>query len=57
VLLETGGGLNALPLLHFHHDAQRFPRLMWAKFIEEVMHVDEQQTDIVNLRYQMSVIQ
>lgn len=38
-----------LTLLHFQHNSDSFSGLMWSEFIDQVMHVDEEDVYIVDL--------
>lgn len=48
MLLEPVGGFDSLPFLQLHHDAQRFARLMRPEFVQQVVDVNEEQTEIVH---------
>jgi len=48
MLLKTLSCFYPLSALKFHHDSESFSGLMWAKFIEKVMNMNEQETEIFN---------
>jgi len=49
VFLETITGIIGLSLLDFHHHAERLSGLMWSEFVDEMMHVNEEEADVVDL--------
>ena len=49
MFLEPLCRLNPLPALHLHHDSEGFPSLVRAELVQQVVDVDEQQTQVLNL--------
>lgn len=43
------GDLTTLPLLNVEHDPERFPGLVRPELVDEVVHVDEQQIEVLDL--------
>lgn len=50
VVLEALGGFYSLALLQLHHDSQRFPRLVRTEFVQQMVDVDEQKTQVFDLK-------
>lgn len=49
VPLEAVGDFDALALLLFQHDPQRLARLVRPELVDQVVHVDEEQRQVVDL--------
>lgn len=47
--LKLFSNVDSLPFLLLHHDPQCLPGLMRSVFVDEVVHVDEQQVEVVQL--------
>ena len=43
--------LAPFPLLNVKHDPESFPGLVRPELVDEVMHVDEQQVEVLNLLF------
>ena len=49
LLLELGGELRPLPPLDHQHHPEGLPRLVRPELVDEMVHVDEQQVDLLDL--------
>ena len=49
LFFELGRELRPLPALHHQHPPQRLPRLVRPELVDEVVHVDEEQVDLLDL--------